>query len=756
MQTTRRLPDMFRLQPTEQYKFAIIAFGMTCLLFALSASLTSIFSLGSLAILLFACFIAPRLTLSLPRSNFFVSFTDSVIFFTYLVYGAEFAIVVAFAETAANCIYLKRTANLNGRWVVLFNASLTVVSTAAALFALTLVGYFTGMRFELSATKDLITVVGLLAVFQFVSSTLLASFYHLIKTKESSWWNIWKKECLSTSMAQLTGAGIAGVIFKLLNYADPIVMLVAAASLVILYLSYRQSISDINSAFDQVEEAERQKAETERTRRVEAEEFAGQLGIALSKEEQANKALRKSERDFAHAAMHDSLTGLANRKNFGDVLRRLIAEYKVDPSREFQVLFLDIRSFKNINDTLGHTIGDKVLTIAAKRFVRMLDVKDTVARIGGDEFAIILRGLGSTSKAEKVARRIYQNITQPFSLSGNSITVDINIGIAPCDVEYDTPEEILRDADIAMHYAKEKGNGLAVFTKELRERFLERVRLEMDLRYAVDRNELALHYQPIISLTDGRLVGFEALLRWYHSELGMIPPVKFIPIAEDSGLIKPITVWILADACKQMASWQALAPDYRSLMVSINISGKHLGNDDLIHDVERAIDLTNIDPSTLKLEITESAAMENPDHTVNMLKSLKELGVQLSIDDFGTGYSSLSHLHKLPFDTLKIDRSFVSSVGESGENSEILQTIISLAKNLRMRVVAEGIETEAQLRVLQNLGCDLGQGYLMAKPKSREETEKLLYQRPSWLPEAPLAEYEQHISEITDAHLPVF
>jgi diguanylate cyclase (GGDEF)-like protein len=319
-----------------------------------------------------------------------------------------------------------------------------------------------GAPLALGDTRELILALGVLSITHFLAASLFASIYGRIKASAASLWSIWKRQCLSTSMAQLTGAGLAGVIFKLINYADPIVMVVAAAALGILYLSYRQSIGQINSAFDQVEEAERQKSETERSRRVEAEEFAGQLGVALSKEEKANKALRKSERDFAHAAMHDSLTGLANRKHFGDVLRRLISEYKLDPANEFQVLFLDIRSFKNINDTLGHTIGDKVLSIAAKRFVRMLDVKDTVARIGGDEFAIILRGLGSTSKAEKVARRIYQNITQPFSLSGNSITVDINIGIAPCDVEYDTPEEILRDADIAMHYAKEKNDGPAV------------------------------------------------------------------------------------------------------------------------------------------------------------------------------------------------------------------------------------------------------------------------------------------------------
>ncbi len=748
---------MFRLQPTEQYKFAIIAFGMACLLFALVTIPTESLTPGLVGVMLFSIYVAPRMTLTLPRSELYVSFSDSVVFFTFLLYGGEIAIIVAFVETLANCIYLKRTSNLNGRWVVLFNASIGSLVTAFAFAVYAFVSWGFGGQAVLTDTRNLIIALGILSIGHFLASSLVVSVYRRIKSDEDSLWQIWKKECLSTSMAQLTGAGIAGVIYKLINYADPVVILVAAASLLILYLSYRQSIGDISSAFDQVEEAERQKAETERTRRVEVEEFAGQLSIALSKEEQANKALRKSERDFAHAAMHDSLTGLANRKNFGDVLRRLIADYKVDPSKEFQVLFLDIRSFKNINDTLGHTIGDKVLTIAAKRFVRMLDVKDTVARIGGDEFAIILRGLGSTAKAEKVARRIYQNITQPFSLSGNSITVDINIGIAACDVEYDTPEEILRDADIAMHYAKEKGNGLAVFTKALRERFLERIRLEMDLRYAVDRNELALHYQPIISLSDGRLVGFEALVRWYHTELGMIPPVKFIPIAEDSGLIKPITVWILEEACRQLSKWQSLAGDYRSLMVSVNISGKHLGNNDLIHDVERALDLTHIHPSSLKLEITESAAMENPDHTVNMLTSLKDLGVQLSIDDFGTGYSSLSHLHKLPFDTLKIDRSFVSGVGANGEGSEILQTIISLAKNLRMRVVAEGIETEAQLRVLQNLGCDLGQGYLMAKPKGRDETEKLLYQRPSWLPEVPLAEYDDHqISGTIDAHLPVF
>ncbi|MGQ0542001.1 MAG: putative bifunctional diguanylate cyclase/phosphodiesterase, partial [Blastocatellia bacterium] len=431
-------------------------------------------------------------------------------------------------------------------------------------------------------------------------------------------------------------------------------------------------------------------------------------------------------------------------------------EYKEDPATNFQVLFLDIRSFKNINDTLGHTIGDKVLAIAAKRFSRLVNAEDTVARIGGDEFAIILRNLSSSGKAQKVARRIYESITQPFSLSGNKISIDLNIGIAPCDAEYNTPEEILRDADIAMHFAKEKNDGFAVFTKELRSRFLERVRFEMDLRQAIERKELAVHYQPIISLSDGRLIGFEALMRWHHSEFGMIPPNKFIPIAENSGQIQPLTVWILHESTTRLAEWQKIGSEYKDLVVSVNISGKHLSNEDLIEDVETVLEESRIRPETLKLEITESSAMENAEYTINVLKKLKQIGVQLSIDDFGTGYSSLSYLQRLPFDTLKIDRSFVYSVGENGENSEILQTIISLAKNLRMRVIAEGIETESQFYVLQNLGCDYGQGFLMAKPKGREETERLLYERPNWLPFAELEHFNENNANIGDENLPVF
>ncbi|MDM7921820.1 MAG: bifunctional diguanylate cyclase/phosphodiesterase [Pyrinomonadaceae bacterium] len=746
---------MFRDKVSSYTKAAVIFLGAVCLLAALATLSLDVFKWKFFLILAFAVTIAPRMSLTLPRSKFAISFSDALVFLTLLLYGGQAAVIVSLFETTANCIFLRSRGFRFGRLMIPTNISLNIVATTITYFLWTLIQNSLLGPTDITRTQHLITALGILALIQFLGSSLLAAAFQSLKDGSNPW-ETWKRDCFTSSMTQIVGAGIAGLVYKLINFGDIVTAAIASIALAIAFVNYRQSIAEINRAIENVEEAERQKAEAERGRRREAEKYAQELASSLEKEARANDALRRSEKDLQFAALHDSLTGLANRKKLNEILHGLIQNYKDDPSTNFQVLFLDIRSFKNINDTLGHTIGDKVLSIAAKRFTRIVNPEDTVARIGGDEFAIILRNLATAGKAQKVARKIHRSITQPFSLSGNKISIDVNIGIAPCDAEYETPEEILRDADIAMHYAKERNDGPAVFTKELRHRFLERVRFEMDLRHAIERNEFAMSYQPIVSLSDGRLVGFEALLRWNHSELGLIPPSKFIPIAESSDLIQPITVWILQETTRQIAEWQQISPDYRNLVVSVNISGKHLSNDNLVDEVEAALDASGIDPATLKLEITESSAMENAERTINLLKRLKAIGVRLSIDDFGTGYSSLSYLHRLPFDTLKIDRSFVKNVGEHGENSGILQTIISLAKNLKMRVVAEGIETEAQLAVLQNLGCDYGQGYLLAKPKGRDETERRLYQHPIWLPSDRVTEIRSIGREHVVEDLPVF
>ena len=730
-------PAMSQSTKSDSVKALIILGGLVCFGWGVFTLSPKAFGGGYLFILVFSVLFAPQMTLQIPRSRLFINFSDALIFLAFLLYGGGAAIVLATVEMAANCYYnkFKGTIKFN-RHMIATNTFIASITTAFTYFVYTQLIHQPFFSETLSHTdaRRLIPTLGILALTQFFGASLFATLFQYLKD-QANVWQTWQKNCFSSSMAQIVGAGIAGLIYKVVSYSDPLTTVVAFVTLGIAYLSYRQSIGDINNAICQAEVAEREKAEAERERRREAENHASQLALTLEKEEKANVALRKSEQDLQHSALHDSLTNLPNRKHFGDILRELIDKYREDPTVTFQVLFLDIHKFKNVNDSLGHTLGDKVLMIAAKRFVRMLNSGDLVARIGGDEFAVILTGLSTTGKAQKVARRILDNISQPFSLSGNRVSISVNIGIAPCDTEYSTPEEVLRDADIAMHYAKDRNSGVAVFTKELRVRFLERVRLENDLRSALDRDELSMHYQPLIDIQDGSLFGFEALLRWHHSEFGLIPPNKFIPIAEESGLIIPITNWILEETAKQIAGWQKVSRAYKDLVMSVNISGKHLSKDELIDDVENALAVAKIKPSSLKLEITESAAMENADHTISILNRLKSLGVQLSIDDFGTGYSSLSYLHRLPVDTLKIDRSFVYSVGESGENSEILQTIISLAKNLGKKVIAEGIETEAQLSLLQNLGCDYGQGYLLARPMNKEKAESSLYERKNWLPE---------------------
>lgn len=735
-------------------KGIIILGGGVCLILALANLQREAISLGFLLILVFSTTVTPRMSLALPRARFAISFSDAFVFLAFLLYGGPAAILVAIFESLANCLNLRSKAVVFSRLMIPTNVSINAVSIAVTYLIWLSVPRASFITADTGSTQNLIATLGSLAIVHFLVSSLLASVFYSLKDG-ANLYTIWRRDCFSSSMTQIVGAGLAGVIYKLVNYGDIVTGAIACLAIGVAYLSYRRSIDDVNEAITQAEEAEREKADVERNRRREAERHAFQLTLSLAKEEQANEALRKSEKDLQHAALFDSLTDLPNRKHFGDMLRKLIDEYKDDPSINFHVLFLDIRQFKNINDSLGHTLGDKVLMIAAKRFVRMVNSSDMVARIGGDEFAIILKDLNTPGKAQKVSRRIFDSISQPFSLSSNHISIAVNIGIAACDVEYDTPEEILRDADIAMHYAKEKNIGVAVFTKELRVRFLERVRFENDLRNAIDRNELSMAYQPLVSLQDGKLLGVEALLRWHHSELGQIPPNKFIPIAEDTGLILPITIWILRETTNQLAKWQKINPAHKDMIVSVNISGKHLSNNDLIDDVENALAMSRISPKTLKLEITESSAMENAEHTINVLNRLKQIGVQLSIDDFGTGYSSLSYLHRLPFDTLKIDRSFVYSVGSGGENSEILQTIISLAKSLKKQVIAEGIETESQLSLLQNLGCDYGQGYLLARPQTRENMEKALYEGRNWLP----ANINDHVGPShveSEEQLPVF
>jgi diguanylate cyclase (GGDEF)-like protein len=394
----------------------------------------------------------------------------------------------------------------------------------------------------------------------------------------------------------------------------------------------------------------------------------------------------------------------------------------------FAVLFLDLDRFKNINDSLGHTHGDLLLVAFAERLERTLRPIDTLARFGGDEFAILLSGMADATDAVRVAQRIQDELSLPFVLDKNSAFATASIGIALSSTGYDRPEDILRDADTAMYRAKENGKACyEVFDHGMHARAVSRLQLESDLRQAVEQKEFCVYYQPIVSLQTGRLAGFEALVRWNHPRRGLVSPADFIPVAEETGLIVPIGEWVLHEACAHVREWQMAFPSHRSLSLSVNLSGRQVAQTDLLDRIKEALASSKLNPHCLKLEITESVVMENADAATLMFKQLRSLGVQLSIDDFGTGYSSLSYLHRFPLNYLKIDRSFVTRLTTDNDNA-IVRTISTLARNLGMEVIAEGIETEEQYQQLKMLGCEYGQGYLFSHPVGHDGVLHLLTQ----------------------------
>ncbi len=713
------------------YKYSVTAAGFGSLLWATAHLPGETLGSNFVFYLVFALLLTPFMSIKLPHGKFSLSFSDALIFLSFILYGGEAAILLAAIETFADCIYLKKTGTKFSGRIIAFNVASAALSTLITYAVYTRLPAVFDVSHQTAATTDLIPAIGILAIFQFLSTSVFAALYFSLENGQS-FFRVWKRKCFTSSLTQIAGAGLAIVIYKLFTYADLLTTTVLFLFFGIIYVSYRQIINDINESIEQADIAEREKAEIAGLKAEEAKNHAAELEALLERHEENNIALIKSKNALEHAAFHDFLTDLPNRAYIIERLSLLI-EIGIEISHKYFVLFIDLNRFKNINDSLGHTVGDRLLKLVGKRLIRLLRDEDTVARLGGDEFAIILNDLSSIEEAAEIAGKIYERLSQPYLVLGNKIFCDLNVGIAPFDAEHKSPEDILRDADIAMHYAKEKDCGVAVFNKELRERFLNKIQLEADLRFAVERGQFAMHYQPLVCLKGGELTGFEALLRWQHPQRGFVSPSEFIPIAEDSGLIVGITQWILRQTCAQLAEWQKFS-HCEKLIMSVNISGKHFMTGSLVKDVSEALDASKLSPYSLKLEITEGTAMDNAEQTIEILEKLKKIGIQLSMDDFGTGYSSLSYLHRLPFDYLKIDRSFVYNVGKNGENSEILQTIMSLAKNLKMRVIAEGIETESQLLLLQNLGCDYGQGYLMSKPLTREAMEKMLYKKREWIP----------------------
>lgn len=437
---------------------------------------------------------------------------------------------------------------------------------------------------------------------------------------------------------------------------------------------------------------------------------------------------KQIEEQLLHDALHDKLTGLPNRVLFIERLTQALARYQKHPDELCAVLFLDLDQFKKINESLGHEFGNELLIEIAQKIRSYLPLNYTLARLGGDEFIILLNDLKSESEGIEIAEKILEICNTPFKLKGNEIFTSVSIGIAFSSDRYSNPEDMLRDADLTLYQGKDTGrNCYHVFDKTMYFKLLKRVEIESLLRKAIEAKEFTLYYQPIISLSNQKLTGFEALIRWNSPTKGFISPADFIPITEETGLIISLGEWVFLQAAKQSVIWQNMFPDL-SLTISINVSGKQLIEPNLLKRIDKILSDTKVNPKSLKVEVTETILMDNFDYAKHILQEIQSRNITISLDDFGTGYSSLSYLHILPLNTLKIDRSFVTPIETHPEKSAIVKAIVTLAHNLSLDVIAEGIETPKQAEVLNSIGCDYGQGYLYSKPVNAQEAEAIIRQ----------------------------
>jgi diguanylate cyclase (GGDEF)-like protein/PAS domain S-box-containing protein len=436
---------------------------------------------------------------------------------------------------------------------------------------------------------------------------------------------------------------------------------------------------------------------------------------------------KETEQQLIHRALHDSLTGLPNRVLFIDRLQQALRRYKRDQRLRFAVLYFDLDRFKFVNDSLGHAAGDSLLVSVARRLFSVIRPGDTVARMGGDEFAILVSDIADESDTAQVAERIHTLFQHEFSVAGRGMYTSASIGVAIVADQYEEPDEILRDADLAMYRAKRsETENTAIFDRTMHDAAISRLNLETDLRRALDRGEFVVYYQPIVTLDERRIVGFEALLRWLHPERGIVEPEGFLSVIEDTGMLASLSWWVLDQACRQIAEWNRLFVNGSRLSMSVNVSASMFQTDDAAQRVKDIVDDSGLRPGDVALELTERDCMEHEEVTRNVLAELRRFGIKIHMDDFGTGYSSLSYLQRCSYDTLKIDRSFIQNIGDEQQSTAIIKTIVGLGRMLNMNVVAEGVESESQMAALRSMNCPEAQGFWFSRPVPPVEVGRML------------------------------
>lgn len=712
---------LIRQRLTYIYMWAVTALGAVICVWSTANLATRKIDIYFLLILA-AVVLGSRVAVRIPRINTNITVDDTFIFIALLLYGGEAAILLSVLGGICSGLRISKRPR-----TVLFAAGSLACAVFTTSQVLALV-FGSIMNLVNGSAAVAATAVGIMGLTQYFSHTGLVATANALKDKQSVW-QMWHQNFLWISVTYFSGAAAACLIVRSIGTAGFYAFLTAIPIITIVYFSYDRYLRDVKASARQAELAEHARAESERERAEQAERHVQELNNYIAEQERIGRALEEAKEHFRHAAYHDSLTGLPNRAMFLELLKMEVDAAKRDAGHLFAVLFLDLDRFKNINDSLGHGHGDLLLVAFAQRLEAALRPTDTLARFGGDEFAILLGGMRDAHESILAVERIQATFEQPFELDKNASFTTASIGIALSITGYDRPEDMLRDADTAMYRAKENGKSrYELFDRTMHAKAVSRLQLERDLRQAIEQKELCVYYQPIIALDTGDLAGFEALVRWNHPQRGLVSPAEFIPLAEETGLIVQIGHWVLVEACTRLREWQRKCHFYEPLAVSVNLSAKQVSQPDLIEQISNALASSQLDPECLKLEITESVVMENAETATSRFRQLRALGVELSIDDFGTGYSSLSYLHRFPVNYLKIDRSFVSRMAEEKDNAEIVRTIVTLARNLNMEVIAEGIESPEQFERLRALGCEFGQGYLFSQPLAAIDVQKLLEQ----------------------------
>ncbi len=798
---------MDRSRTSDRYMATVIVAGLVCVLVALANIRAGAIDIYLVLLAALTVGIGPRMTIQIPRFKSHISVSDIFIFLTLLVYGGEFAIILAALEATASAWRF-----CNRKLTVAFNAATMAVSTSTVVLTLQAFGLYSQAQLHGSVANasSFIIILSLIALTQFLVNTTLASVHDVLKN-DIPLWETWKTKYVWTFFSYFIGAASAGILVQVSDLLGFGLLLATFPVIFFVFLTYRMYLQNVEMSMKQAEDAERSakimESQSDALRESEerfrsafdnapigigllastgrflkanralidilgypeeellATDFQSitlpeDLGLTLvkvhevvagkitscqmeqryvhktgrtvwtswsvsaaedSKEKQPNLIFqiqditdkKIAEEKLQHDATHDALTGLPNRLMFMNSLDRALDRRRLVDGYKVSVLFIDLDRFKYVNDSLGHLIGDELLKEIAVRLRECLRPSDLVARLGGDEFTILVEGTFDIAEVTRISSRILKKFSIPFDLRGHVVYSSASIGILHASRNHQASEDVMRDADTAMYQAKRAGKARhEIFDEKMHSAAKEILKLETDLRRAVERNEIDVYYQPIYSLETGAIECFESLARWHHPELGNVSPTKFIPLAEEIGLVDQLCAQVLERACREIGSLESDVP----YSVSVNLSCRQFTQNSLVQSIESTLAETGFLPSRLKLEITESVFFEHQDRAIVMLNQLKESGIEINIDDFGTGYSNLGYLKRLPITTLKIDRSFVSMIDTAGRNDEIVKAIINLARTLGLKVVAEGIETEVQLKVLKDHACEGGQGFYFAKP----------------------------------------